>query len=282
MPPVFLSGLQEIADGFDAMLCDAWGVIHNGVAPLGGAPDAMAQFRAAGKPIIIITNAPRPSEIIPPQLARIGVRPDAWDAIVTSGDATRSLIRAQAEGPVFRLGPDKDDAMYEGIGARFAPIEAARFIVCTGLFDEMREEPEDYVSMLAPAAERGVVMVCANPDIVVRLGGRLIWCAGALAELYERLGGAVVYGGKPHAPIYDLAIAAAERAAGRKLDKSRILAVGDGVKTDMLGALRSGIPSLYIAGSDGVHAGAADEAAVVAALASEGADAAYWSTGLVW
>jgi HAD superfamily hydrolase (TIGR01459 family) len=282
MPPRAISGLREIADAFDAMLCDAWGVIHNGVAPLGGAPDAMAQFRAAGKPVIIITNAPRPGAIIPPQLARIGVRRDAWDAVATSGDATRALIRAQGAGPVFRLGPDKDDAMYEGLYVTFAPIEDARFIVCTGLFDELNEQPQDYVPMLAPAAARGVTMVCANPDIVVRLGGRLIWCAGALAELYEQLGGAVVYGGKPHPPIYDLAITAAERAAGRQLDRSRILAVGDGVKTDILGARRAGIPALYIAGDGGVHDGAADQASVERVLAGEGADAAFWSKGLAW
>jgi len=280
--PRHIDGIGEIADGFDAILCDAWGVIHNGVTPLGGAPDALAQFRASGRPVIVLTNAPRPGAIIPGQLDRIGVRRDAWDGVATSGDATRAAIRAALPGPAFRLGPDKDDSLYEGIDVDFAPLEAARFIICTGLFDELRESPADYRAMFAGAVARGLPMVCANPDIVVRWGDRLIWCAGALAELYEALGGAVVYGGKPHAPIYALALAEAERLAGRALDRRRVLAIGDGVKTDILGANRNGFPALYIAGEGGVHDGARDASSIERALVHEGASAAYWSTGLSW
>ena len=280
--PRYIKGLSEIADGFDALLCDAWGVVHNGVEPLGSAPDAMAEFRDRCGPIVIITNAPRPGSIITAQLDRIGVRRDAWDAIATSGDATRAAIAAHLPGAAFRLGPDKDDALYEGLDVAFAPVDAADFIVCTGLFDETGEAPDDYRPLLTAAAARGLPMVCANPDVVVRWGDKLVWCAGALADLYQSLGGAVVYGGKPHPPIYDLAVAAAERAAGRPLDRSRILAVGDGVKTDILGARRNGLPALYVAGAGGVHDGDQDEQAVIAALATEGADAAYWSTELAW
>ncbi len=281
-PPTFISGIAEIAERYDALLCDAWGVIHDGVTAFAGVAEALTAFRRARGPVLVLTNAPRPSAIIPPQLDRLGLPREAYDGVVTSGDATRAAIEAMLPGKPFKLGPEKDDGLYEGLAIAFAPLDAADFIVCTGLVDDQRETPDDYRDLLGRAAARRLPMICANPDSVVRWGGRLVFCAGALAEIYERFGGAVVYGGKPHAPIYDLAMARIERAAGRAVLKSRMLAIGDGVLTDIAGANRQGIDALYIAGAGGVHDGAGDPAAIAATLAKAGAQARFAATGLVW
>ena len=280
--PTFIDGLSEIADRFDALLCDAWGVIHNGVTLFPGVEEALSNFRAQRGPVVILTNAPRPSSIIPAQLDRIGLSRAAYDAVVTSGDATRAAIEKQLPGAVYRLGPDKDEALYDGLQADFAPLDRADFIVCTGLFDDMRETPDDYRELLSQAAARGLPMVCANPDIVVRWGDRLIYCAGALAEAYEKLGGAVVYGGKPYPPIYDVACDRLDRIAGKRLDRGRILAIGDGVKTDIAGAARNGFPALFIAGAGGVHEDGGDADAVARALSRAGVAADYAAKGLFW
>ncbi|OFX00996.1 MAG: hypothetical protein A3E78_15365 [Alphaproteobacteria bacterium RIFCSPHIGHO2_12_FULL_63_12] len=282
MPVRFIHRLSEIADDHDALLCDAWGVIHNGVRLFDGVDEALTSFRQRRGPVVILTNAPRPSAIIPAQLDRLGLSRDAYDAVVTSGDATRAAIESFLPLSAYKLGPDKDLALYEGLAVDFAPIERAGFIVCTGLVDDTRETPEDYADFLQRAAARGLPMVCANPDIVVRWGDRLIYCAGALAEAYEKLGGKVVYGGKPHAPIYDLACQRIDALAGRALDRRRILAIGDGVKTDIAGAGRNGFPSLFIAGDGGVHDGAADAASIARALDRAGVAADYAAGGLIW
>ncbi len=237
------------------MLCDAWGVIHNGVELMPGAEEALIKFREICGPVIILTNAPRPASIIPAQLDRLGLSRDAYDAIVTSGDATRAEIARRLPAPAYRIGPDKDDPLFDGLDINFVHLEAAGFIVCTGMVNDHTDEPEDYRDVLRRAAATGLEMVCANPDIVVNWGGRMIWCAGALAEIYEQLGGAVVYGGKPHAPIYELAFAAVDHARGETTNASRILAVGDGLNTDILGANRAGVDALLVTGSGGIHNG---------------------------
>ena len=213
--PRFIDSLSEIASAYDALLCDAWGVIHDGVRLFPGVGEALTEFRRTRGPVLVLTNAPRPSAVIPGQLDRIGLPRAAYDGVVTSGDATRAAIAAMLPKPAFKLGPEKDDGLYEGLDVTFAPLEAAAFIICTGLFDDQRETPADYQGLLQRAAARGLPMICANPDVVVNWGGRMIWCAGALAEIYEALGGAVIYGGKPHPPIYEVAIVALARAAGR-------------------------------------------------------------------
>jgi HAD superfamily hydrolase (TIGR01459 family) len=280
--PRFIKGLSAIAARYDALLCDAWGVIHNGVRVFAGVGEALTEFRNQRGPVIVLTNAPRPSHVIPAQLDRLGLPRSAYDSIVTSGDATRAAIEAFLPRPAYRLGPDKDDALFEGLKIDFAPLDRAGFIICTGLVDDARETPDDYATLLKAAAARGLPMVCANPDKVVRWGGRLIWCAGALAEIYEGLGAEVVYGGKPHAPIYALANRRIAEIAGRPIDPARILAVGDGVSTDILGANRAGCGVLFIAGEDGVHDGPADEASIARTLAGAGARADFIATGLVW
>lgn len=280
--PLFITGLAEIADRYDALLCDAWGVIHDGVRVFPGVADALQEFRRARGPVLVLTNAPRPSSIIPAQLDRLGLPRAAYDGVVTSGDATRAAIEAMLPAPAYKLGPEKDDGLYDGLDVEFAPLERAGFIICTGLFDDQRETPDDYQDLLADASQRKLTMICANPDIVVRWGGRLIYCAGALAQIYERLGARVIYGGKPHRPIYDLAMTRLRETAGRDIPKARTLAIGDGLGTDIGGANAQGIDAFYVAGEGGVHDGANDERAIASALARAGARAAYAARGLQW
>ncbi|MBY0422697.1 MAG: TIGR01459 family HAD-type hydrolase [Parvularculaceae bacterium] len=277
-----LARLSAIADRYDALFCDAWGVIHDGVRLFGGVAEALVAFRKTRGPVVILTNAPRPSSVIPAQLDRIGLPRDAYDAVTTSGDATRALIAAKLPQPALKIGPGKDDPLFEGLPIEFVGAEDAAFVICTGLRDEVNEHPSSYRAELEGPARRGAAMVCANPDRVVNWGGRMIWCAGALADVYEDLGGAVEQGGKPYAPIYDLAHKAAEKAAGRALDRRRILAVGDGLHTDILGANRNGLDVVYVAGAGGVHEGATDADAVAALLAREGLVAVASMESLRW
>lgn len=287
--PALIPGLSAVAAGFDALLVDVWGVLHNGRERDAGAEDACRRFRAAHGPVALISNSPRPNQGVIEQLRGLGFADDFYDAVVTSGEATRAELARRAPGPAFKLGPARDDHIYDGLGLSFAPAEQAAFVSCTGLFDDTVETPAEYAGLLDNFRARDLEMVCANPDVMVNRGGVLIYCAGALAEAYAARGGSVVMVGKPHAPIYALAFAALEAAAGRALDRTRVLAVGDGPKTDLAGAMRQGAPALYIAG--GVHErdfadawadGGAARQAVAAVLAAEGAEAAYAAPRLAW
>jgi len=252
-----IRGLGEISDRYDAILCDIWGVLHNGVASFAPAAEALASYRRRGGAVVLITNAPRPSAPIRRQVLRLGVPPEAFDAIVTSGDVTIGLMEEQAGDRVLHLGPERDlslfDAAAEATGERprLLTLEDAQYALCTGLRHDETETPDDYEPELRAMAARAMTMICANPDIVIHRGETLIHCAGALARRYEELGGPVVYAGKPHAPIYDRALALAERARGARIDKSRVLAIGDGMKTDVAGAARAGLDALFVTG--GIH-----------------------------
>ncbi len=280
-----INGLAEVADRYDSILCDIWGVVHNGRAAFPQAVDALVQFRARGGRVVLITNAPRPKDVIFPQLDRLGVPRDAYDDIVTSGDATRAELALRAPGPFFKLGPDKDLGLWEDLTLNFTALEDARFIACTGLVDDLTETPDDYHDLLARAAALGLDMICANPDIVVQFGDRLIYCAGALAELYERLGGRVVMAGKPFAAIYRLAFGRLAELAG-PIEPGRVLAVGDGVKTDVKGAAQAGLDCLFVAtgihGDDVLGPDGLDPARIDAALSREQVRAAWSATGLAW
>ncbi len=278
----FIDGLGSLAERYDALLCDAWGVIHNGVELFPGAADAMTRFRDGGGTIVILTNAPRPSSIIPAQLDRLGLPRRAYDVVVTSGDATRAEIERRLPAPAFRIGPSKDDPLFDGLMIDFVPLEKAKFIICTGLENDQREAPEDYNDVLARAAALSLPMICANPDIVVNWGGRMIWCAGALAEIYAGLGGEVVYGGKPHAPIYRLARAFVANKIGNPVDKTRILAIGDGLNTDIAGANKEDIDALFVAGDGGIHEGAGDAQSITARLDEAGAHVVGVTQALKW
>jgi HAD superfamily hydrolase (TIGR01459 family) len=249
-----VTSLAAVARPFTMLLVDVWGVVHNGVAPFDGAMKALAAARGAGKRVILISNAPRLAAEIPPQFARIGVPDGIYDAIVTSGDATRDVIKIWSATPplrLYHLGPEQDVSVFKGLSIERVPLAAASHVVCTGLFDDETETPADYEKTLRQIAERRLPFLCANPDIVVQRGSRMIYCAGALARRLEELGGAVIYPGKPHLPIYELAMAKACELAGKPVAKSDVLAIGDGLATDILGAERFGIASLFILG--GIH-----------------------------
>lgn len=280
-----LSGLQEIAGDYRAILCDVWGVLHNGVDIYPRSSEALANFRHGGGRVVMITNSPRRSSGVKAQLAEMGVRDDAFDDIVSSGDVTRALIE-ESSGPVFHLGPDRDLPLYEGLAAERVDLDQATAIVCTGLFDDETETPEDYRTLLGEAAERHLPFICANPDIVVERGARLIWCAGALARLYDEMGGETRLAGKPHSPIYRVARERLAGLANGPVPDASILAIGDGMPTDVAGAIGAGLDLLYI--SAGIHAGEygpadnPDETALEAFLAAHKANPNFWLPRLVW
>lgn len=242
-----ISDIATLAQPFNVWFLDIWGVLHNGVRPYPGAVTAAQTFRAAGGRVVLVSNSPRPRAGVGRQLDQIGVPQDAYDAILTSGDVSRTLIAAQAGATVFHLGPERDLPVYEGLNVRLGKLEDARCVVCTGLFDDEKETPGDYRTLLRQAHARGLEMICVNPDIKVERGNRIIYCAGALAQAYEDTGGRVLYAGKPHAPIYDEALRVARELRGGELDTARVLAIGDGAKTDVGGALNNGLAAVYIA-----------------------------------
>jgi HAD superfamily hydrolase (TIGR01459 family) len=271
--------LDAVLDRYDALLCDVWGVLHNGRTAYEAAHLALARARAAGKIVVLISNVPKPRDPIPGQLDRIGVPRAAWDRIVTSGDAIRAELAARAPGPMFKIGPAYDRELWAGLGLDFAALEEAAFIGISGLNDDARETPADYAVVLDRARARGLDLLCANPDIVVQAGDSLRWCAGAIARDYELRGGRVIMAGKPYAPIYDLAYREIADLAGRTIERSRMLAIGDGIPTDLKGAAAQGVDCLFIA--SGMHGealktdGLLDPAKLDAALAAEGVRPAY-------
>lgn len=284
--PALINGLSAVADRYDVLLSDVWGVIHNGRESFKGACAALARWRAERGPVILISNAPRPSSAVHSQLDQLGVPREAWSAFISSGDATRILLSARAPGPAWAIGPDKDAALYEGLDLAFSGPEGAAFISCTGPYDDDVEGPDDYEARFKIALERRLPMICANPDIVVQKGDRLIYCGGALAQRYEEMGGEVIMAGKPHAPIYDLCLAEAQLILGRPLDRSRVLCIGDGVATDAKGANRQDLDLLFIAsgihGAETIGPDGLDAAAVEALLSREGAHAAHAMADLAW
>lgn len=240
-----IDGLSAIAGEYDALLCDAWGVIHNGRELYPGAKEALLKFRAERGPVVILTNAPRPSSVIPAQLDHLGLPREAYDRVVTSGDATSQIVSEMQNKRFFRIGPSKDDGIFAALEMDLTSLDEAEAIFCSGPNDDQNETPEDYRSLLEPAAARGLPMVCANPDIVVKFGDKIIYCAGAIGELYETMGGKVLLGGKPHAPIYELAVEYLRTLKGG--EPGRLLAIGDGIDTDIRGANNQGIDVVFVA-----------------------------------
>ena len=273
--PDIIEQFAPLARGYDVLLCDVWGVIHNGLAAFPEACDALTRFRAGGGTVILITNAPRASESVQRILDRLNVPHDAYDTIVSSGDVTRGIVEARSGQTVFHLGPPRDASIFTGLDVAFAPAETADYVVCSGLFDDLHETPENYRDLLAAMRARSLFMVCANPDIVVERGDELVYCAGALADAYVALGGEVLYCGKPHTPIYQTALArAGDIRAGRMPALGRVLAIGDSVRTDLKGAAAFGIDCLFIV--SGIHA---DDFAAADA-ASSGLGAMFQSAGV--
>ncbi|HEU4806146.1 MAG TPA: TIGR01459 family HAD-type hydrolase [Nitrobacter sp.] len=247
----FIDHLRDLATGRDVVLSDIWGVVHNGLVSFPEACAALKTFRTRGGTVILITNAPRPADAVQRQLRKFGVPDDSYDGIASSGDLARSYVAAHPAKAVYWLGPARDSAIHHGLDPVFAPIERADYIICTGPFDDESETAEDYRAMMMQARERKLPLICANPDIVVESGDRLLYCAGAIAELYRELGGEVIFYGKPHRPIYERAMALAREQRGKDTPLNRVLAIGDSVRTDLMGAHAFGIDLLFL--TRGIH-----------------------------
>jgi HAD superfamily hydrolase (TIGR01459 family) len=250
-PPI-TSHFAALAGGYDVVLSDVWGVVHNGIAATAEACDALTRFRAGGGTVVLITNAPRPGANVRQILDRLAVPHSAYDAIVSSGDVARALIVARAGERVFHVGPERDLPMFEGLDAPITELEHADYAVCSGLFDDTVETPQDYEPLVERMRARALPMICANPDVVVERGDKLVYCAGAIADLYAAAGGEVVYAGKPYRPIYEQALRLAEAARGQRVEHHRLLAIGDSVRTDLKGAAAFGIDALFV--TAGIHA----------------------------
>jgi HAD superfamily hydrolase (TIGR01459 family) len=250
--PRIVDHFATLAPDYDVVLCDVWGVVHNGIAAHQEAGEALTRFRERGGTVVLVSNSPRPGVPVTRQLDRFGVIRSAYDAVVTSGDVTRGVLAERPGAKVFHVGPERDLPIFEGLDMRFTALEAADLVVCSGLFDDETETPEDYRDLLGKIRARGLLMVCANPDVVVERGDELAYCAGAIADLYAAMGGAVIYAGKPYRPIYDLALAKGAELRGSAVALARVLAIGDSVRTDFTGALAVGIDCLFV--TAGIHA----------------------------
>ncbi len=247
----FVEKLRDVTDGVEVILSDIWGVVHNGLESFPDACSALNTFRRQGGTVILITNAPRPADSVQRQLRKLGVADEVYDAIVSSGDLTRNFVAEHPGRKFYWVGPERDSSIHRGLDPVMAPAEDADYIICTGLFDDETETPEDYRPMLMQALAHKLPLICANPDIVVERGDRLIYCAGAIAELYRELGGEAIFYGKPHRPIYERAMALAAEQRGHPADLRHVLAIGDSVRTDLTGAHGFGIDCLFV--TRGIH-----------------------------
>ena len=247
----FIENLRDLAAGRDVILSDIWGVVHNGLESFPDACAALKAFRTQGGTVVLITNAPRPADSVQRQLRKLGVPDDTYDALVSSGDLTRNYVAEHPNKAIFWLGPERDNSIHRGLDAVFAPLERADYIICTGPFDDESESAEEYRGMMMQARERNLPLICANPDIVVERGDRLVYCAGAIAELYRELGGDVIFYGKPHRPIYERAMALAKERRGKDTPLNHVLAIGDSVRTDLAGAHAFGLDLLFL--TRGIH-----------------------------
>jgi HAD superfamily hydrolase (TIGR01459 family) len=256
-PPALTTHFATLAPRYDVLLCDVWGVVHNGVAATVESCAALVRFRSHGGTVVLITNAPRPGDFVQTFIDKLKVPREAYDAIVSSGDVTRALVAERAGERVFHVGPERDLPIFEGLDVELAPIERADFVVCSGLYDDTRETPQDYVKLIDEMRACKLAMICANPDVVVERGDHLVYCAGAVADLYAHAGGEVIYAGKPYAPIYELAAEIIAERAGRHVPRSDILAIGDGIHTDMAGATGFGLDAVFVA--SGLHIGPGGE-----------------------
>ena len=250
--PTFTERFSTLAGGYDVVLSDVWGVIHNGVAATPEACDALIRFRAKGGTVALITNAPRPGAVVMRFLDKLSVPRSSYDGIVSSGDVTRAAMAARPDKHVFHIGPERDLPIFDGLGLDFVTMEQADYVVCTGLRHDEVETPESYRVELGELRRRRMFMLCGNPDLVVERGEKLIYCAGALADLYRTLGGEVLYAGKPHRPIYDLALDRVAALRGGAPARQRVLAIGDSIRTDLKGATDFGIDCLFV--TAGIHA----------------------------
>ncbi len=280
--PRLISSFSELADTYNAILCDVWGVLHNGRKPFEGADAALARFRERGGKVLLLSNAPRPGSTVTARLDEIGVSRDAYDDILTSGDVARALLaeRGAQNQTCHHIGPAKDADLVEGLDIGFRDIDTADFILFSGMYNDTTETPDDYRAAMEKWHARKLQLVCANPDRQVQFGDSVIYCAGAVAEIYEKNGGDVVWLGKPYQPVYTEAVAKLESLLD---EPARILAIGDGPKTDIPGAQGAGIDALFITGGLAGAVQTLDTAEEIAAvLTAENTTAMAAMRHLVW
>lgn len=246
-----LTGFNHIASQFDVALCDIWGVLHNGVKAYAAASQALKAFRDHGGTVILVSNAPRPGLDVVPLLDKFGVDRLAYDGIVTSGDVTHTMLKASQWKSYHWIGPERDGELFRGLTMQSVSIDDADVVVCTGLLDDNTETAEDYRATCEQIRNRNLPFLCANPDIVVERGSEIIHCAGAIAQIYEELGGHVIYAGKPYKPVYDAALEVASSLNRKLPDLSRTLMIGDAIRTDVAGARNLGCASLFV--MRGIH-----------------------------
>lgn len=237
---------------YDVLISDVWGVVHDGLWALEPACEALMAYRERGGTVVLLSNAPGPSQQVANLLDAKRVPREAWDRLVTSGDVTRALIAQSHHKRAYHIGWQSDRAVFDGLDVELVGEDKADIVVATELNDYRTETPEQYRPLLERFARRGLPFICGNPDLVVHVGEDLLPCAGALATIYEELGGSVAWAGKPYRPAYDLALAAAADArGGRSVEPGKVLVIGDAVRTDLAGARLMGFDSLFIAG--GIH-----------------------------
>lgn len=251
--------MRDLSKRYPVWFVDIWGVVHNGVMPFAETIDVLTKHRQHNGTVILVSNSPRSEKGVVQQLNEVGVNSNAYDAAVTSGDVTQSLMRAEPSGKLFHLGPVRDLSLFEGVAVERVALERAGAVICTGLFHDDRETPDDYRDILAQIRNKNLPMICANPDKLARKGDQLQYCAGALAEAYQNLGGTVQMAGKPFAPIYQRAMARASECRKTTIQHTDILAIGDGPETDILGAANQGFPVVYVSGGVRDHASNMDE-----------------------
>ena len=244
--------LEEVSGPVTLILCDIWGVLHNGAVAFVAAAAALQRARLAGKTVILLSNAPRPGSDVVPQLDRLGIPRDAYDGILTSGDICRDLIMARQPERFYHTGPPRDSTLFDGLNCGPVALADADYLLCSGLTDDTVETPDTYTELFKTCRLRNLPMLCANPDLIVDRGGTEIFCAGALAELYASMGGQTTVIGKPKAIAYERALAHAATLTGREFERMETLAIGDSMRTDIAGAAGYGLHSLFIAA--GIHA----------------------------
>ncbi|MEM7597056.1 MAG: TIGR01459 family HAD-type hydrolase [Pseudomonadota bacterium] len=249
-----ITALSDVSERYDALFVDLWGCVHNGVTAFPEAVTALRAYRETGGIVVLVTNSPRARNRVERQLDTFNVPQDCWDTIATSGDSARAaMFRGMVGEKVYFIGQDSDLKFFDPLSIiddpaeiTRVPLDQAEGIVCAGPFDPMAD-PETWRPDLLFAKQKGMKLLCANPDIVVDRGEIREWCAGAVAKMYTEMGGESLYFGKPHPPIYDLSYRRLE-AIKPGVVKSRILAIGDGILTDIPGAIGEDIDSLFISG----------------------------------
>ena len=252
MAPHIITHAEAYLKRYDVVFCDVWGVVHDGENAYVEAGEALARFREAGGTVVLVSNAPYPAARVATVIDAKGVRRDAWDAIVSSGDIARRHVAEAGYTRVHCIGPEsRDRALFESLPGRRTPLTDAEVVVCSGLVHDRTETAEDYRGLLQQALALRLPLVCANPDLIVDVGSARLPCAGAIAVLYEQMGGTVFWAGKPHPAAYQTALASARELRGASVSPDRVLAIGDALRTDLAAAEGASIDALFVAG--GIH-----------------------------